>query len=213
MGQRGLFITLEGGEGAGKSTNMAFIQRFFEIHDFPYIATREPGGTPLAEELRNLLLAPREEAVNSDAELLLMFAARAQHIAAKIQPALQTGVSVLCDRFTDATYAYQGGGRGIDMSRIAELEHFVQGGFRPDLTIYLDVPVEVGMARAAARGELDRFENEQRTFFENVRAVYLQRAARAPEKYCVIDASRPLALVQDDIQQVLTSYCEVLRGK
>jgi len=210
MTQRGLFITLEGGEGAGKSTNMAFIQDFFRQRGLPFEATREPGGTPLAEEIRNLLLTPRDENVNSDAELLLMFAARAQHIRQKIVPTLEQGISVLCDRFTDATYAYQGGGRGIDSQRIALLEEFVQGDFRPDLTIYLDVPVEVGMSRAAERGELDRFEQEQRAFFENVRAVYLQRAADNPQRYRVLNAAQPLNDVQADLRGVLDDFCEAL---
>lgn len=203
---KGLFITLEGGEGAGKSTNMAFIQAYFESKGLPWIASREPGGTPLAEEVRQLLLAPREEQVASDAELLLMFAARAQHIDTVIKPALARGCSVLCDRFTDATYAYQGGGRGVDMSRIEQLERFVQGDFRPDLTIYLDVPTEVGMARASARGELDRFELEQGAFFERVRAVYLARAEANPKHYRVINANRPLEAVQSDIQVVLDQW-------
>ncbi len=207
---KGLFITLEGGEGAGKSTNMAFIQQYFTERGLPWVATREPGGTPLAEEIREVLLQPREESVASDAELLLMFAARAQHIESVIKPAIASGSSVLCDRFTDATYAYQGGGRGVSMQRIQALEEFVQGEFRPDLTIYLDVPTEIGMARASARGELDRFEREQGEFFERVRAVYLERASAQPARYRVVDASRALTDVQRDLAAVLDQFCEGL---
>ncbi len=204
---KGLFITLEGGEGAGKSTNMAFIQQYFTERGLSWVATREPGGTPLAEEIRAVLLQPRDETVASDAELLLMFAARAQHIEGVIKPAIAKGTSVLCDRFTDATYAYQGGGRGVSMQRIQALEEFVLGAFRPDLTIYLDVPTEVGMARASARGELDRFEREQGEFFERVRAVYLARAQAQPTRYRVVDASQALEDVQRDLAAVLDQFC------
>ncbi len=210
MQKRGLFITLEGGEGAGKSTNMAFIQRYFNDHNLPFVNTREPGGTPLAEDLRSLLLAPRDELVDSDAELLMMFAARAQHLKQKILPTLDKGISILCDRFTDATFAYQGGGRGIPMQRIALLEQFVQGDIRPDLTIYLDVPVDVGMARAAERGQLDRFEQEKHEFFERVRSVYLQRAQDNPTRYRIINAAQSLDEVQADLKTVLDSFCQAL---
>lgn len=210
MQKRGLFITLEGGEGAGKSTNMAFIQRYFNDHNLPYVNTREPGGTPLAEDLRSLLLAPRDESVDSDAELLMMFAARAQHLKQKILPTLDKGISILCDRFTDATFAYQGGGRGIPMQRIALLEQFVQGDIRPDLTVYLDVPVDVGMARAAERGQLDRFEQEKYEFFERVRSVYLQRAQDNPARYRIINAAQSLDEVQADLKTVLDSFCQAL---
>jgi dTMP kinase len=210
MQKRGLFITLEGGEGAGKSTNMAFIQRYFNDHNLPYVNTREPGGTPLAEDLRSLLLAPRDESVDSDAELLMMFAARAQHLKQKILPTLDKGISILCDRFTDATFAYQGGGRGIPMQRIALLEQFVQGDIRPDLTVYLDVPVDVGMARAAERGQLDRFEQEKHEFFERVRSVYLQRAQDNPARYRIINAAQSLDEVQADLKTVLDSFCQAL---
>jgi len=207
---KGLFITLEGGEGAGKSTNMAFIQQYFEDRQLPWVASREPGGTPFAEEIRELLLQPRSEDVVTDAELLLMFAARAQHIEKVIKPALASGKSVLCDRFTDATYAYQGGGRGVSMERIKVLENFVLQDFRPDLTIYLDVPTEVGMARASARGALDRFEQEQNEFFERVRAVYLARAKQQPNRYCVVDASQSLERVQKDLEGILNDVCKDL---
>ena len=162
---RGKFITLEGSEGAGKSTNLAFIRQLLEQAGRQVIVTREPGGTPLGEQIRSLLLNHHKDAMTSDTELLLMFAARAQHIAQVIRPALSAGNYVLCDRFTDATYAYQGGGRGIDSMRIAALEAWVQGDLRPDLTIYLDVPVEIGLARAGARSNPDRFESGEQDYF------------------------------------------------
>lgn len=175
----GLFVTLEGPEGAGKSTNRDYLAERLRERGIEVQLTREPGGTPLAERIRELLLAPSDEPMAADTELLLMFAARAQHIAGVIRPALARGAVVLCDRFTDATYAYQGGGRGLPEARIAALESFVQGDLRPDLTLVFDLPVEIGLARAAARGRLDRFEQEDRRFFEAVRQTYLQRAAQA----------------------------------
>src|SRR5690606_6955165 len=160
------------------------------------VLTREPGGTELGERIRGLLLEPSSEPMFADAELLLVFAARAQHLAQVIEPALQRGAVVLCDRFTDATYAYQGGGRGLDADRIALLEDFVQGGRRPDLTLVFDLPIEIGLARAAARGRLDRFEQEGRGFFTAVRQTYLDRAHAQPERYRILDAAQPLAQVQ-----------------
>lgn len=148
----GLFITLEGPEGAGKSTNREYLAEHLRAHGLDVVLTREPGGTPLAERIRELLLAPSDETMDADTELLLVFAARAQHLAQVIRPALARGAIVLCDRFTDATYAYQGGGRGLSVERIATLETFVQGDLRPDLTLVFDLPVEVGLSRAAARG-------------------------------------------------------------
>jgi len=169
--KKGLFITLEGGEGAGKSTQLAYIRQRLEAAGVTLHVTREPGGTPLGEQIRELLLDHRQTDMATDTELLLMFAARAQHLAERIRPALAAGEWVLCDRFTDATYAYQGGGRGIDSQRIAVLENWVQGTLRPDLTLLLDLPVNVGMARANGRGELDRFEREQQAFFDRVRVA------------------------------------------
>lgn len=205
--KKGMFITLEGGEGAGKSTQMAFVQQRLQqhLHKTGKIlhVTREPGGTGLSEKIRDLLLDHRQTAMDSDTELLLMFAARAQHLAQLIRPALDSGEWVLCDRFTDATYAYQGGGRGIDMARIAVLEDWVQGELRPDLTLLLDLPIEVGMARAGERGELDRFEREQQAFFERVRQTYRDRAANEPDRYRIIDASQDIEQVQRDIDAVL----------
>ena len=165
----GRFITVEGSEGVGKSSNLDFIESLLREAGKDVVRTREPGGTELGETLRGILLDARQKAICDDAELLLMFAARAQHLAEVIRPALAAGKWVLCDRFTDATYAYQGGGRGIPFDRIAVLEQWVQGDLRPDLTLLLDMPVEAGLARAGARSEPDRFEQEQTTFFERVR--------------------------------------------
>ncbi len=199
----GRFITVEGIEGVGKTTNLEFIHQQLLSWGLDVVRTREPGGTPLAESIRELLLAPRNEPVAELAELLLMFAARAQHIEQCIRPALQRGAWVLCDRFTDATYAYQGGGRGLDQSRIAQLEALVQDGLRPDLTILLDLPARQGMARARARSAPDRFEAEAEAFFERVRECYLQRAAAEPQRFAVIDAAPPLEQVQQAVSQAL----------
>ncbi|GGH92300.1 dTMP kinase [Pseudomonas fluvialis] len=208
----GLFITLEGPEGAGKSTNRDYLAMCLRAAGIEVLLTREPGGTPLAERIRELLLAPSDEAMAADTELLLVFAARAQHLAQVIRPALARGDVVLCDRFTDATYAYQGGGRGLSQQRIAELERFVQGDLRPDLTLLFDLPVEQGLARAAARGRLDRFEQEQRSFFEAVRQTYLQRAALAPQRYRLLDASQSLQQVQAAIDGLVPMLVERCRG-
>ena len=186
----GLFITLEGPEGAGKTTNREFLAERLRTAGHEVLLTREPGGTPLAERIRELLLAPSDEPMATDTELLLMFAARAQHLDQVIRPALVAGKVVLCDRFTDATYAYQGGGRGVSEARIAVLEDFVQGTLRPDLTLVFDLPVDVGLARAAARGRLDRFEQEGRAFFEAVRQTYLRRAALNPQRYRIFADAR-----------------------
>lgn len=208
----GLFITLEGPEGAGKSTNREYLAERLREQGVDVLLTREPGGTPLAERIRELLLDPSDEPMAADTELLLVFAARAQHLQQVIRPALAKGSVVLCDRFTDATYAYQGGGRGLSIERIAQLEQFVQGELRPHLTLIFDLPVEVGLARAAARGRLDRFEQEGRGFFEAVRQAYLQRAAQAPQRYRVLDAGQTLAQVQADIDALLPSLLEACRG-
>lgn len=208
----GLFITLEGPEGAGKSTNREYLAERLREQGIEVLLTREPGGTPLAERIRELLLAPSAEQMAADTELLLVFAARAQHLAQVIVPALARGTVVLCDRFTDATYAYQGGGRCLSTARIAQLESFVQGELRPDLTLVFDLPVEVGLSRAAARGRLDRFEQEGQNFFEAVRQTYLQRAAAAPARYRVLDAAQSLAGVQQSIDQLLPEILERCRG-
>ncbi len=202
---RGKFITIEGGEGVGKSTNIAFIQAQLEARGISCVVTREPGGTPLAEEIRELLIAPRDESVASDTELLLMFAARAQHLQNKILPALDRGAWVISDRFTDATYAYQSGGRGLPAEKVALLEDFVQGPVRPDCTILLDAPPEVGMQRAQKRGALDRFEQERADFFSRVRDNYLSRAKAEPQRFKVVDAARELDAVQAEISSILNS--------
>ena len=208
----GLFITLEGPEGAGKSTNREYLAACLRAQGVEVLLTREPGGTPLAERIRELLLTPSDEVMAADTELLLMFAARAQHIAAVIAPALARGAVVLCDRFTDATYAYQGGGRGLPVERIAQLEQFVQGDLRPDLTLVFDLPIEIGLARAAARGRLDRFEQEGRAFFDGVRQAYLDRAAATPGRYRVLDAGQSLAQVQLALDALLPELLERCRG-
>ena len=208
----GLFITLEGPEGAGKSTNRDYIAAQLRAAGLDVVLTREPGGTPLAERIREVLLAPSDEAMDADAELLLMFAARAQHIARVIRPALQRGAVVICDRFTDATYAYQGGGRGLPEALIATLEAFVQQGLQPDLTLVFDLPVEIGLARATARGRLDRFEQEGRAFFEAVRSAYLARAATDTQRYRIVDAAQPLADVQRALDALVPLVLESARG-
>ncbi len=191
------FITLEGGEGVGKTTNLAFIEQHLASRGVQYLRTREPGGTPLGEAIRGLLLGA--ERVDAEAELLLVFAARAQHVRQVIRPALEAGTWVVCDRFTDASYAYQGGGRGLDVGAIEFLEEWAQAGLKPDLTLLLDAPVEVGMARARKRGPADRFEAETLAFFGRVREAYLARAGRYPERIKRRDADRSLAEVQADI--------------
>jgi dTMP kinase len=202
----GRFITVEGTEGAGKTSNIAFLQAALEAAGKTVLLTREPGGTPLGEAVRDLLLSHRGDGMAVDTELLLMFAARAEHIAHRIRPALMQGHWVLCDRFTDATYAYQGGGRGVDIDRIAALEHWVQGNLRPDLTILLDVPVEVGLARAGRRSVPDRFEREELAFHEAVHAAYRAIAAREPTRVRVVDAAQPLPRVQADLQRVIDAF-------
>ena len=203
----GRFITVEGGEGAGKSTCLAFIREHLESAGHKVVVTREPGGTALAERIRELLLGHHTDGMSEDCELLLVFAARADHLARVIRPALERGDWVLSDRFTDATYAYQGGGRGLDVGRIAELEQLVQGELRPDLTLLLDLPVDTGLARAAGRAEApDRFESEAAAFFERVRAAYRERAAREPQRIRVVDADRPLEAVTASLAEVLDAW-------
>ena len=208
----GMFITFEGPEGAGKSTNLRLFAEALGKAGCEPLLTREPGGTPIAEQIRALLLSEHDEAMDADAELLLVFAARAQHLNSLIRPALAAGKVVISDRFTDATYAYQGGGRGIADSRIAELENWVQGSLRPDLTLVFDVPIEIGMARARARSELDRFEQEQQSFFEAVRTSYLRRAAADPQRYRIIDASGSLEQVGAALQPVIDEVLERWHG-
>lgn len=204
--KRGRFITIEGTEGVGKSSNMAFIQQRLQAEGIEVVVSREPGGTPLAEQIRELLLTKRDEAVDATAELLLMFAARSQHLQQLILPALNRGAWVLCDRFTDATYAYQGGGRQLSMEKIALLENIVQGELRPDTVFVLDVDVELGLRRAAKRSEKDRFEDQELEFFHRVRACYLQRAKENPGRYLMVDAGRDLP----QVQQQIDAYLDVL---
>jgi len=202
----GRFITIEGGEGAGKSTAQTFLAEKLTAQGIPVLQTREPGGTPLAEAIRRNLLSVDEEAPVEMAELLLVFAARAQHLTKVIEPALNQGQWVLCDRFTDATYAYQGAGRGLSAELIGKLESLVQGGSVPDTVILLDMPPEIGMARARARGALDRFEQEEQAFFERVRQGYLDRAARFPDRYIVVDAAQDLSGVQKSLEAVMRNW-------
>ena len=200
---RGIFITIEGVEGVGKSTNIEFIKKYLDNLNIDYLVTREPGGTLLAENIRDLLLSIDDDSPVELCELLLIFSARAQHIQKVIEPALERGIWVICDRFTDATYAYQGGGRGMNTGLISELETMVQGSLRPDLTIILDLDPETGLRRARNRGELDRFEREHVEFFIKVREAYLQIAANFPKRCAVINAGKELGEVSQDIALLL----------
>lgn len=188
---QGRFITIEGIEGVGKSTHVPGLVRALEAAGRTVEATREPGGTPVANRIRTVLLDPDGDAPAPETELLLVFAARAEHLATCVRPALARGRWVVCDRFTDATYAYQGGGRGLAAERIAALEDWVQGALRPDRTLLLDLPVETALERARGRGTPDRFERETVAFFERARAVYLERARAEPGRFRLIDAARP----------------------
>jgi dTMP kinase len=212
MTTRGFFITLEGGEGVGKSTNLTFLKDFLVEKGVDVVLTREPGGTRLGEDIRELLLRIRDEPVHALAELLLMFAARAQHIDEVIEPSLKSGKWVLCDRFTDATYAYQCGGRGVHHGTISQLEDLVQNALRPDFTLLLDMAVDTGLSRARSRGDLDRFEQETIEFFERVRSNYLQQAQDNIARYRVIDASLSLATVQNKVaafgEEVLSLWAQ-----
>lgn len=201
--QQAQFITLEGSEGVGKSTSLNFVKQYIESLGHRVVVTREPGGTPLAEELRNLLLSERDETVEIDTELLLMFAARCQHVNQVIKPALADGCWVICDRFVDASYAYQGGGRGIDFAKIESLEHWCLKGFGPDLTILLDMSVEEGLERTKKRGDADRFEVEKLDFFYKIRNAYLKRAQDDPKRIAIIDASPNVKIVQNSLSQLL----------
>ena len=207
----GKFITIEGIEGAGKSTCMSLIASEMTSHGIEILQTREPGGTELGEELRDLLLGHRHDGMAEDTELLLMFASRAEHLQRKILPALRDGKWVLSDRFTDATYAYQGAGRGLDVQKIAALEQWVQGEMRPDLTLLMDLPVEQGMQRAGKRSAPDRFESEATSFFDRVRSNYLDIAAANPDRVQVIDASRELEEVSASIIETIKRFIEAGR--
>lgn len=202
----GRFITLEGIEGVGKTTNIEFVRDLLEARGLEVIVTREPGGTPLGEEIRELLLDHRHDAMSADAELLLMFAARAQHIAQVIRPALAAGKWVLCDRYTDATFAYQGGGRGLGFERVARLADWVHHDLWPDLTLLLDLPVAAGLERAGRRNSADRFERERSDFFERVRDAYLRLAQREPRRVRIVAADAPLEQVQARLRAVMTEW-------
>lgn len=203
---RSLFISVEGIEGAGKSTQVVWIKECLEEAGKQVVVTREPGGTAIGEAVRALLLDPVNAGMADDTELLMMFSSRAEHIAKVIQPALSADKCVVCDRFTDATYAYQGGGRGIPYHRIAILEDWVQGPLRPDLTFVLDVPVAIGLERARRRSGRDRFEREDIAFFSRVRDAYIERVRRQPERYCLIDAAPPSTVVKASITEVLKAW-------
>lgn len=204
---RGKFITIEGQDGAGKSTNVAAMQEYLQTQSIDFVHTREPGGTDLGEKIRELLLNS-SDAIADKTELLMMFAARAQHIESVIEPALSKGVWVLCDRFTDATYAYQGAGRGLSVNDIQLLETYVQAGLVPDLTLVLDLPIEVSESRAGQRSAPDRFERQKHDFKQNVRDCYLARARNEPDRMKVVDASESLELVKQSVVFLLTTFCD-----
>lgn len=203
---RGLFIVIEGGEGVGKSTNLDFVCDQLQAADINVLCTREPGGTELGEHLRSLLIEKNSIPISAKAELLLMFAARVQHLEEVIVPALERGDWVVCDRFTDASYAYQGGGRGLGGERIASLEQWAHSNIQPDYIIVLDAPAEVGLQRVRKRGAEDRFEEEEIEFFERVREVYLTRADGDPDRYSVVNAAKPLKKVQKRLSEVLEEF-------
>lgn len=204
--KRGKFIVFEGGEGAGKSTQIKTLATLLQDSNINFLQTREPGGTEVGERIRDVLLDKSLPGMHSDAELLLMFAARAEHLQHKILPALEEGAWVICDRFTDASYAYQGYGRGIDLARIEHLEQWVQQGIQPDLVIILDLDVEAGLQRVSLRGETDRFEDEKIEFFEKVRAGYMIRAKQHPDRYLVLDAAKTE-------EQVATKLIDAIESK
>jgi dTMP kinase len=201
----GLFITLEGIDGAGKSTHLEWLVKYFDARNRPVLATREPGGTALGDAVRAILLQS-EHPIHPETEVLLLFAARREHLARVVIPALAEAKIVVCDRFTDATFAYQGAGRGVSKDRLEALEQWVQGDLQPDLTLFFDVPVEVGRERAAHGRAPDRFERESADFFRRVRAGYLDRAARAPARFRILDASRPVDQVQKELEEIISVY-------
>ncbi len=204
---KGRLITVEGIEGVGKSTSVGFIERFLRAREIPVFVSREPGGTPLAEEIRSVLLGRRDEPVIPMTELLLMFAARNQHVAEIVRPKLAQGTWVLCDRFVDSSFAYQGAGRGVDRATIDTLASIVLGDLRPDLTILLDVKAEIGLARVSETGK-DRFESEDKIFFERVRRGFLDLAEQEPDRFEVIDTTAPLDKVEHELERVLTVFLE-----
>lgn len=203
MTHRGKFITLEGVDGAGKSTHLTWLAAHLRERGHTLLVTREPGGTPLGEKLREILLS---QPMHLETEALLMFAARREHLDKVIQPALEQGNWVISDRFTDASFAYQGGGRGLSEDKLRELECWVQGELQPDLTLLFDVPVEVSRQRLANNATLDRFEQEQQEFFQRVRDSYLRRADQFPQRFRVIDATRSLGEIQNKLEEIISSY-------
>ena len=208
MRQEGLFITIEGVEGAGKSTNVQVIEDFLSEKNVDYVLTREPGGTLISEKIRDLLLRHHEEDMEAITELLLIFAARAQHLSTKIRPKLAEGKLVLCDRFTDATYAYQGAGRRCDLKLIGQLENLVQGSLRPDLTVILDLDPHIGLERVRQRGQLDRIESQQFEFFQRVRKAYQDIASREDDRCLVIDSSQTREKVRNTLRNALQERME-----
>jgi len=201
------FISIEGNEGVGKTTAMQFVKAFFDKEKVDYMLTREPGGTPIAEEIRQVLLNKHEEQMAGDTEVLLMFAARAQHVASKIKPALAQNKWVISDRFVDASHAYQGGGRQIPLDRLVALDNWVLQGFKPGLTLLLDAPVEVCLSRIKERGQLDRIEDESKAFFERIRQVYINRVKMEPQRFVLINTDCDLDDVEVQILQALETYC------
>ncbi len=202
---RGKFITFEGIDGAGKSSHIAGVTNFLRTRGMPVVATREPGGTLLGEKLRELLLS---EPMHLETEAMLMFAARREHLAQLIEPALARGDWVVCDRFSDATYAYQGGGRGLDKNKFAQLEQWVHGHLQPDLTLLFDLPLSVASQRISAQArDLDRFEQERADFHERVRLAYLDRAANAPQRIQVINADQSLELIKKSVEETISRIC------
>ena len=213
MRRKGLFITVEGVEGAGKSTNIRVNEEFLSEWKLDYILTREPGGTLIAEEIRELLLKHHEEKMDATTELLLIFAARAQHLSTKIRQTLAEGTWVLCDRFTDATYAYQGAGRGLDVKLISQLERLVQDNLRPDLTVIFDLDPSVGLERARQRGQLDRIESQKLEFFQRVREGYQNIASREGDRCLLIDASQTRETVRQSLRAALENRMQAFLGE
>lgn len=203
--KKGLFISLEGSEGVGKSTSLKFIKSFIESKGIEVVVTREPGGTPFAEEIRHILLEERDEKVEAETELLLMYAARIQNVNSVIKPALNAGKWVISDRFSDASFAYQGGGRKLGFERIAKLHDWALGEFKPDRTFLFDMPVELGIERTKKRGKADRFEVEKMNFFNDIRAAYLKKASQEPNRISVIDAAPLPEIVQASLEAELTT--------
>lgn len=204
----GLFITLEGIEGSGKSTQLAYVVEYLQKKNKDVVCTREPGGTMVGEKIRNILLDKNLPSMNIETELMLMCAARVEHVKSVIEPALNQGKYVVCDRFFDATYAYQGFGRGINIDRIDELREFSIGNLQPDMTLLLDVTLDVSVSRVDARGERDRFENEKLAFYEKIRSGYLEMAKKQPARVKIIDATKSISDVQSSIKQYIDNLIE-----